>query len=297
MRIRVSALGVLLLTLQWLAPSVTLSAKKHPPVTSEISLGPPEKSAHGFVLVVHGLNLKPSRMVPLAREICNDRTNLHCRILSLPGHEDPAAAPVEAQETANHWKTALAREVTKMRQLAPERPLHFLGYSLGALLGVWASSQTGLGPSVFQKMALLAPPIETHFFTRIASWIPGPGHWTIPSLNHRDYRARNGTSLAAYRALRAIQVEVQRLDPLARYRGKLFIAVNPADELVDAGKLMRRAEHSNWPVHPPETLRCVLPLQPSISPAYEHLWIDEPSMGKTAWDDLRSRLQVFFSED
>ena len=238
----------------------------------------------GWVLVAHGMNLKPSRMQPLADAVCNAESGLACRILTLEGHEEGIPSRMR-QVTAASWKATMLEEIRWIRQQAGKKPVFFLGFSLGSLMGAWAMQQFEENP--FERAVLLAPPIETHAYARLAALIPGPSHWTLPSRNHPEYRANSGTSLGAYRALFAIQDELRNAEPRGR-QDDVLVLVNPDDELVSARKLRRRAEKSGWSRWQIED---VLTLRPSLSPVYQHLFIDEPSMGSEAWEHLVSRIR------
>jgi esterase/lipase len=240
-------------------------------------------TTQGWVLVAHGMNLKPSRMRPLADAVCNTETRLSCRILTLAGHEEGSPSRMR-QVTASAWKATMLDEIRRIREQAGQRPVYFLGFSLGALMGAWAMQQFEENP--FHSVVLLAPPIETHGYARLATLIPGPSHWTLPSRNHPEYRANDGTSLGAYRALFEIQDELRNR---ARPRDdSVLVLVNPEDELVSASKLRRRADEARWGRWQIED---ILTLRPSLSPVYQHLFIDEPSMGREAWAHLVSRVR------
>ena len=241
-----------------------------------------------FVLLAHGLNLKPSRMRPLAETACHDENRYSCRILSLPGHEEFGSSRMR-QVTANSWKQRILEEVEQIERLALEHqvPAYFIGYSLGGLVGEWAISQQA--NSVFDKVVLIAPAIATHSYTKIASYLPMTGNMMLPSKNHPDYRANKGTSIAAYRAMFRIMGEFRE----SRLRGvdiPTLVFLNPEDELVSHRRLIRWIDDSrlsHWRV------LFVRDLKPSIRPNYQHLMIDQASMGAEAWEELSTAIREF----
>jgi putative Ca2+/H+ antiporter (TMEM165/GDT1 family)/esterase/lipase len=241
-----------------------------------------------FVLVAHGLNLKPSKMRALSELVCNDQSEYSCRVLSLPGHEELGTSRMR-KVTADAWKKRILDEVQQIEKLAQEHqvPAYFIGYSLGALMGEWAITQQA-GP-VFDKVVLIAPAIASHAFTRIAKYLPMTGGMMLPSKNHPDYRANKGTSLAAYRSMFRIMDEF-RSSELHGVNIPTFVFLNQNDELVSHRKLiqwMDAARLSHWRVE------FVSGLQPSIRPSYEHLMIDESSMGSAAWADMSGKIVDF----
>ncbi len=249
-------------------------------------------SAKGLVLVLHGLNLKPSKMKPLAEAVCNAETQMACLIVTLPGHEESGPSQMSSVG-AEKLKSAVLLEVATIGTHARGRPVHLLGFSLGSLAGAWAIQNLKTTDSrvPFRSAVLLAPPIETKSFARAAVLIPGPASWMIPSKNHVEYRANSGTSLGAYRALYRLQDELRDGDQSALNIPTL-VFFNPRDELVSASKLKKRVTESKW-TH--WSLEEVGPLETTLKPAYDHLFIDEPSMGKQQWEKMKSRMLAFFA--
>lgn len=252
-------------------------------------VGQAPENASGFVLLAHGLNLKPSRMIPLAETLCHPSSGLACRILEFQGHEEDVPSQMR-QVSAQSWKNTLLTEIRSLQELAQGRPVHFLGFSLGALVGAWGLQQFEVSP--FQKVALIAPPLETRGYVRLAALLPGPGSWTLPSKNHPEYRANDRTSLAAYRALFEIQDQVRDGNPL-RLNINALVWLSPKDELVSLKKLVKKASLAGWNHWSIEQVRSV---EPTLRPIYHHLMIDEPSMGTQAWQEMqRSLLEHFGS--
>jgi len=255
-------------------------------------VGESPETASGFILVAHGLNLKPSRMLPLAQTLCRASEGqtprgMACRILVLQGHEEDSPSQMR-QVSAQSWKNTILAEIRSLQAIAGERPIHFLGFSLGALVGTWGLQQFEESP--FQKMALIAPPLETRGYVRLAALLPGPGSWTLPSKNHPDYRANDRTSLAAYRALFEIQDEVRSGNPL-RLNLDTRVWVSPKDELVSAKKLSKKAARAGWNHW---SIQEVGSIEPNLRPIYHHLLIDEASMGTEAWQEMQSGLLQHF---
>jgi pimeloyl-ACP methyl ester carboxylesterase len=255
-------------------------------------VGESPENASGFILIAHGLNLKPSRMLPLAQTLCHASEGqtprgLACRILVLQGHEEDSPSQMR-QVSAQSWKNTILAEIRALQAIAGERPIHFLGFSLGALVGAWGLQQFEESP--FQKMALIAPPLETRGYVRLAALIPGPGSWTLPSKNHPEYRANDRTSLAAYRALFEIQDEVRSGNPL-RLNIDTRVWVSPKDELVSAKKLAKKAASAGWTQW---SIQNVGSIEPTLRPTYHHLLIDEASMGHEAWQEMQRALEKHF---
>jgi putative Ca2+/H+ antiporter (TMEM165/GDT1 family)/esterase/lipase len=246
------------------------------------------ENPRAFVLLAHGLNLKPSKMRALSELVCNEKSKYSCRVLSLPGHEEFGKSQMRKVNT-DTWKSRILEEVQQIERLSREHrvPAFFIGYSLGGLLGEWAISQQ-TGP-VFDKVVLIAPAIAIHAYTKIAVFLPMTGGMMVPSKNHPDYRANKGTSIAAYRSMFNFIGEFRN----SELRGvdiPTLVFLNQKDELVSHRKLIRWIDSSRlsrWRVD------FVPELAPSIKPSYEHLMIDEPSMGSAAWANMSGKVVEF----
>ncbi len=241
-----------------------------------------------YVLVAHGLNLKPSKMRALAEAVCNEQTRFVCRIVEMAGHEETGPSRMK-QIRPEVWTLEFQQELALVANQAQSQgvPLRFLGYSLGALLGEW-SIQHSAQPLI-DRAVLIAPAITPHGYTRLVTWLPLFNGAMLGSRNHPEYRANEGTSLAAYRAMFSLVGDVQQgaSQPLDI---PTLVFVNTKDELVSEKRLARWMERRglrHWEIE------AVLPLQPSISPSYQHLMIDEPSMGVAAWSRMAERIRQF----
>ncbi|MBU6375516.1 MAG: alpha/beta hydrolase, partial [Bdellovibrionales bacterium] len=244
----------------------------------------------GFVLLGHGLNLKPSKMRSIAEAICNSESGLACRIIQLPGHEEQAPQSMKTISGAL-WKKALSSEVDQVSEMASRRkvPVYFLGYSLGGLMGEWAL--LGHEQSPFKKMVLIAPALSAYLYARAVVCLPLTNGVILPSKNHLEYRVHSGTSLGAYRAMFSIMKEVRKSGS-KRLDIPTLIFTNPADELVDAEELKRWAVDSSlskW------EFVSVPALESKLKPVYQHLMIDSDTMGDGAFTFLSSRIREFLN--
>jgi hypothetical protein len=102
-------------------------------------------------------------------------------------------------------------------------------------------------------------------------------------------RAR--TPLGQYRALYALQDELRGSLQAVLNSVPALVLVNPEDEMVSLPRIQRRLARSGWGRW---SLESVGPIQPSLKPDYQHLTIDEPSMGPGAWLRMQRQILEFF---
>ncbi len=248
----------------------------------------------GNVLLIHGLNLKPSKMLPLAQRLCTPSNGLQCTILTLSGHEEDNSVTMAGAD-ADIWKAETSEAIQHLRSkaTATRTPLFLVGYSLGGLMGAWGAQSGPDDTQIFDAMVLIAPAIFPKWYTRITPYLPLPDHFHLPSKNHPEYRAKPGTSLAAYRAMFTVINEVQSQKNLEQSLGKTptLVFLNPKDELVSEDRTaswIKKERLTRW------NSELIDGLTSTLSPHYQHLMVDEASMGAHAWEGLIGKIEKHF---
>jgi alpha-beta hydrolase superfamily lysophospholipase len=245
----------------------------------------------GIALVIHGLNLRPGSMESIIKQLTD--SGIDVLNLSLRGHgqnyshdnniETPDAR-LDAFKKVSYqlWRNEVyeAYRTARNRSLQKSVSLFFVGFSLGALMGVDLLASM---PQVqFDRMVLFAPAIQLHSIYQLSKVLsPFPG-LTLPSLSVKSYRANNGTPIAAYNAL---------FDSLEHLDGNLspkinvptLIFIDKRDELVSFKKLKNLIERENldrWRFH-------IVKKEATGEPGnIHHLIIDEASTGIDAWKGM-----------
>ncbi|HXW60630.1 MAG TPA: alpha/beta hydrolase, partial [Myxococcota bacterium] len=107
--------------------------------------------------------------------------------------------------SAEIWRKQFDQAAKEANRLAKKDglPLYFMGFSLGALVGLeWLAQSDNDGPKI-ERMVLVAPALATPWYSKtvlLMFTIFGKG-FSLPSRSPKEYRANNGSSLAAYKAL------------------------------------------------------------------------------------------------
>lgn len=232
----------------------------------------------GKVLVVHGLNTKPSKMNQIIG-VLNDE-GYDCFSIVLKGHD----GSIEDMKTATRedWfdDYAGAFEIIKKHKQETGLGFYFVGYSLGAQLFLDFVIDTN--ESVPEKMILFAPPIKTKWMSSFVKffYIAG-GEFMVPSFNLKEYRVHDGTSVNAYKGLFESIEALENSDDLDRLNIPTQVIIDPKDELVSLGKLekfIKDKKLKNW------NLTKVSTKNSNLEKPYHHLIIDDLALGQDEWN-------------
>lgn len=224
------------------------------------------------VLLAHGLNLAPKKMDELALFFNSKK----CDVLRIALGNNPEEW---TEKFSNDYDAALEHAHIL------ERPLFFVGYSLGALVGMhYMSTHTH---HEIKKMALFAPASHTKMYARIPSLLyfllPG---FSLPSLNLLSYRDRDKTTLFEYKKMHELQREITKND----FSLSTLLILDAQDELVASKEVSKFAEQN------PLWKSLYVSNQDSQLPKkYHHLMIDEESLGHSMWQKILKNLTAHFS--
>jgi hypothetical protein len=147
-------------------------------------------------------------------------------------------------------------------------------------------------PVLFEKAVLFSPAVavrpRAHAVLLLNSLLRDTS--IINSVSPASYRARRGTSLAAYKAL----FELERRLDAANFRNNnipTLIIIDPQDEFISINKLrgkITRFGLSRW-----EILEVSNSLS-SLHPPYHHLIIDSNGVSPETWEEIAGALLRFF---
>ena len=249
----------------------------------------------GVALVIHGLNLNPTRMAAVISAL--NEAGIDTMRLSLRGHGDNyrrrdgldatqsrledfkgVSYPAWFQETLKGYKEARSNAREK------KVPLFLVGFSYGGLMGL---DMMAARPDVaFDRAVLFAPALSLHGWDyTIRLFTPFP-RLVIPALAPAEYLANPGTPMAGYNAL------FETLDHFESHAGPKInipslVVMDPDDELVSISGIKNLAEAHNldqWRFHPVRNGR------PLLKGMLRHIVIDEASVGRPAWAEIRKEM-------
>lgn len=247
------------------------------------------RTTAAVALIIHGLNVNPLRMDPLARELNSwGAATLRC---SLSGHANSVPAgelrlASLRRVTYRLWREEAAAAYGVAAQVAERRevPLILVAFSLGALIGCTAALHS---PDVkFAKLVLFAPALRIRRRSRILELLSRWPQLVVPSLSPVAYRANSGTPIAAYNALYAALYDFERSSGCQLDIPTLVFA-DPRDEMVSYPGLRQLvAQHGlrHWQLQPVHK-------GPDANTAYHHLLIDRESVGDAAWRQMMAQMR------
>jgi len=246
---------------------------------------------NGIALVIHGLNLRPGSMASIIKQLTD--SGIDVLNVSLRGHgqNDSRDNNIEAPDARlkafkkvsyQLWHNEVYNAYRKARNRSLQKgvSLFFVGFSLGALMGVDLLASS---PEVeIDRMVLFAPAIQLHAIYQISKALsPFPG-LSLPSFSLKSYRANDWTPVAAYNALfDSIEHLDENLSPKINVPTLIFI--DKKDEFVSFNKLkdlMERENLDRWRFH-------IVEKEAKGEPGdIHHLIIDETSAGKDVWKKM-----------
>jgi len=250
---------------------------------------------NGVALVIHGLNLQPEKMrsiITLLTHSCIDVLNL-----SLRGHGknyiqkanvDGNKARMEAFKTVSYklWikETYRAYLLASNRSHEKQVPLFLIGFSLGGLMG--ANLFASYPEVYFNRMVLLTPALYIHKIYYLAKILSPFPRLVIPSFLIKSYRSNRGTPVAGYNALFEA-IEHFKNNMAAKLNVPTLIFIDTRDELVSYRRLkhiIKNGKLHRWRLNP------VKKNTTGAKDKLHHLIIDESSLGKEAWNEMRGRI-------
>lgn len=270
--------------------SATLPASPSSPQESSRWFVTTTEPPRGVILLVHGLNLRPSAMDPLATTLASE--GYHVYRITLHGHNGRSAEIFDESV----WVQDIASAYQDIRARFPHVPTYLMGYSLGglALVTMLDSAPSDQYP---RAMVLLAPAISLRSTLDIgtALHVPPPITWAIPNITPRSYQRYEYTPLFWYSNTLALYRKAASITNIEKLRSiPTLVILNEADELVSATGTSRWIkEHnleSSWRIEMVDTKGAETKLK-------EHLIIDQRSLGQKGWSRLNAVIENFLARN
>ncbi len=246
-----------------------------------------EETLRGLVLLVHGLNLKASRMQALVRVLVD--SGYMVGNMTLSGHRGDK---LEASREA--WLRDYERASLALKTLNQEHgglPTYAVCMSLGALTLVdFVTEHPQHHP--FNKVLMLAPALSlrwySHVFRAFCRWLPW---FPIPSLSHAKDRVYRSLPLRFYTELYKVHDAIFRKLKARPLQLPVTILMDPRDELVSYAGVERLLQAGRLPLAHLSGHRL-----PEEARGSYHLFVCPESMGPEVWQDVTTTLQRFFNE-
>jgi len=243
----------------------------------------------GVFVVVHGLNLKPSKMNPIVSLL--NKEGFKVLRVTLDGHkgslEEQRNITLQAWLETYHRNFCLAKKEAELKGI----PLYHLSFSLGALIGL--AHLNYLEENYYQKMILLAPAAWTKAKVVVFNYLKFlPGKVGIPSMAHEKYRSQDTTSLNAYWAMSVAREIVSKLSP-EKLNSNTLIFQDPKDEVISLIKLKSFITKKN--LHKKWSIELLERNGESEKDYHHHLIIDESSLGTELWVKMQNSIQEFLT--
>jgi len=249
----------------------------------------------GIVIVVHGLNVKPSKMgTPTVEgtlvKLLLD-SGYHVYRVTLKGH----GGPLEDMQTVTRsdWINDAYTQYCQAKAISENErlPLYLLGFSLGALVYEVLMNEKTAIPVQFDKVILFSPAVAMRPSARAILWLqPFTNESTIiRSLNPEEYRAQIGSSMAAYKII----FDMEETLCSASFRKSnidTIIFIDRYDEMISTEILRERINQydlTKWKIYEVTNSGGV------IRPQYHHLLIDNKCVSESTWQYISGTILSF----
>jgi hypothetical protein len=252
-------------------------------VPANLEYCPTAHPVRAVTLVVPGLNVIPSAMQALV-EWLNARGS-HVFLVKLSGHHADSVGIMEV--TQEIWVADMLEGYGAARSAAEEQgvPLHFLGYSLGALLGQFLLAMPG-HEIRFDKQVLFAPATAIRQRNYLLKLLFGWNSLTLPSYAPERYKANKRLPIRIYKIMFGMEAELERAGA-GRSRVPTLVFLDPRDELISYKKIGRYfGDGHNEVVQLDSRMR-------GRYGGYHHLIINESTMGKKNWALVVDKMGAF----
>jgi esterase/lipase len=251
----------------------------------------------GVVIVVHGLNVKPSKMgTPLTDgtlvKLLLD-SGYHVYRAALKGHGGPLTDMQNV--TQADWTHDAYVQYCRAKTMAESGrlPLYLLGFSLGAsVYEVLMNEETEI-PVRFEKIILFSPALAIKSTAKTVLWLqPFTNDSSIiKSVSPEEYRAQTGASIAAYKAVFAMEKALCAVS-FKNCNVNTIVFIDKNDELVSIKTLRERINLynlTNWRI-------CeVTNTGAAIRPQYHHLLIDSRCVSASTWHYISETIVNFLN--
>lgn len=227
-----------------------------------------------LAILVHGLNLLPSKMNELA--IFSEQIGFAPIVISLMGHDQAEKENWDKLESLD-WQDQMKELGSWLKSCS--RPWVSISQSTGSTMLFWMQ-QNKLSPPAIANISF-APALFTKYplapLAFFAKFFPT---FKIESRNLEDYRVHSYTTLSTYRALHESSQNFLKGDQTF-LSNKLLLIISNDDELLDVN------DTEAWARNLKAKVLKIVP-KPSDERAIHHLLIDEARAGASAIDEIRN---------
>jgi esterase/lipase len=251
----------------------------------------------GIILVVHGLNVKPSKMGTPSTEGTLVKLLLdsgyHVYRATLKGH----GGSIEDMQTVTRsdWIHDAYSQYCQIKTISEDRqlPLYLLGFSLGALVyEVLMNEETAI-PVQFEKIILFSPAVAIRSSAKTVLWLQPftNDRSIIRSVSPEEYHAETGASIAAYKAVFDMEESLCTIS-FRNCNIDTIVFIDKNDEMISIGVLRERIQQyrlTNWRIYEVTNTGAV------IRPRYHHLLIDNRCVSSSTWRYISETIVEFLN--
>ncbi|MEH0156329.1 alpha/beta fold hydrolase [Limibacter armeniacum] len=244
----------------------------------------------GIVILLHGLNNKPTVMAELGKKFY--QAQYHTLLVGLNGHGCGNLPLKNISE--KDWLQDIEEAIAKAAELKSnsQLPVYFVGFSLGALTFLTYCSILP-EQSIVDKVILLAPASFTHFDTPLLRKLAVWGRsWKVPGFTPAEFQQLRFLPINFYQNLLTLKRTLER-NQFRNTNLPTLVIMDTKDEMVSYKKLKRGLAQyhlTNWKV------KEIVVTRRLNGRKWHHLIIAEKSLGKIENEKLWQSVAHFLGE-
>lgn len=250
----------------------------------------PKMPPRSLTVIVHGLNLNPARMDSIAKTLC-EAGSLVARV-ALTGHrgDDSAFKNVTREIWIQDVHEALLAAKTRLKN--HKIPLHFVGFSLGAVLLLEHTQTFRDSELIPEKQILISPSLGLKPFLTLMVELQKflPSSFGTVGYGFKTFRAVNFLPLQGYRALFDVMDSVIGA-PLPHLEVPTLVILHPKDDVLSfkaISSLLKKNQAEKWEMWIPDNSECKMRFK------YNHMVIDEETLGRKGWREMKRAMLAHF---
>ncbi|MBN1637709.1 MAG: hypothetical protein JW866_01990 [Ignavibacteriales bacterium] len=236
---------------------------------------------NSIVFLAPALNVKEDKYFSLTEELRNHKTDVN--IISINDFEKDKESTIK--KTTHEFLESYRRE-SKVKEV----PIYFIGYSFGALLGLYLL-QNYSSDIKFDKMVLVAPAIAFRIIPNISKNISAiPLNFSLASLTPKNYRIYDKIPIFLYRIVSQLNKKL-REERFKNLNIPTKIFISPKDEFISykgIQNIIPRYNLANWNI-----VKIKNEKKKGLKDFY-HLIADKNTLGETEWSLFLSEVKEFF---
>ncbi|MBN2572586.1 MAG: hypothetical protein JXA68_10695 [Ignavibacteriales bacterium] len=182
-------------------------------------------------------------------------------------------------------------QAKKIKENNPKAPIYFLGFSFGALIGLYFLNKY-FDEIKFDKIVMVAPALSFRLIPNLSRNISSlPFNFSITSFTPKDYRVFNKIPLSVYKIISDLNNEIKN-NKFNKLNFPVKIFISSKDEVIShekIGNIISKYKLTNWNI-----IKIKNEKENGLRDFY-HLIVDKNSLSETDWSIFTNEIKEFLN--